>query len=78
MKKQNYIPKNDKRITEVIQKQLQEAHFKGMSTGAKTMCSAVLKKLEDVTEETTKEEMYAAIESVRQFCGTALGLTASN
>lgn len=77
MNKKNYIPVKDKHITEAIQTQLQEAHFKGLSTGAKTMCSAVVKKLEEVTEESSKEDMYTAIESVRAFCGTALGL-ASN
>lgn len=78
MKKKNYIPPRDKHLTEAIQKQLQEARFAGLSVGAKTMCSAVIKKLEEVTEDSSKEDMYSAIKSVREFCGTALGLSTSN
>lgn len=78
MSKKNYFTAKDKHLTEAIKSQLQESQFRGMSIGAKTMCSAVLKKLEDVTEETSKEDMYAAIEGVRTFCGTALGLSKSN
>lgn len=77
MNKKNYIPPRDKHITEAIQQQLQEAHFKGLATGAKTMCGAVVGKLEVITEDSSKEDMYAAIEAVRVFCGTALGLTSN-
>lgn len=77
MNKKNYIPPKDKHLTEAITKQLQEARFAGLSVGAKTMCSAVIKKLEEVTEDSSKEDMYAAIEAVRTFCGTALGLTSN-
>lgn len=77
MNKKNYIPPRDKHLTEAITKHLQEARFAGLSVGAKTMCSAVNKKLEEVTEDSSKEDMYAAIEAVRAFCNTALGL-ASN
>ena len=77
MKKKPYIPPRDKHLTEAITKQLRESQYNGMAVGAKTMCSAVLKKLEEVTEDSSKEEMYAAIESVRTFAGTALGLTSN-
>lgn len=77
MTKKTFTPPRDKHLTEAIQQQLKEARFHGLSTGAKTMCAAVTKKLEEVTEDSSKEDMYAAIEAVRTFCGTALGL-ASN
>ena len=77
MKQRSFIPPKDKHLTEAIQKQLSEAQYRGMAVGAKTMCSAVIKKLEEVTEDSSKEDMYAAIEAVRTFCGTALGLTSN-
>jgi hypothetical protein len=77
MTKKTYNPPRDKHLTEAIQQQLKGAQRRGLATGAKTMCAAVTKKLEEITEDSSKEDMYAAIEAVRTFCGTALGL-ASN
>ena len=77
MSKTAYIPAKDKHLTEAIKKQLQEAQFNGLAKGAKTMCATVIKKLEKVTETSSQEEMYAAIEAVRVFCNTALGLTSN-
>lgn len=77
MNKKNYIPPRDKHLTEAITKQLQEARFAGLSVGAKTMCASVIKKFEEITEDSSKDDMYAAIEAVRTFCNTALGLTSN-
>lgn len=77
MTKKTYHPTRDKHLADAIQQQLKDAQFRGLATGAKTMCATVIKKLEEVTDDTSKEDMYAAIETVRDFCNTALGL-ASN
>lgn len=77
MKQKQYMPSKDKHLTEAIQQHLREAQYRGLSVGAKTMCSTVMKKLEEITNESSAEDMYAAIEAVRSFCSTALGL-ASN
>ena len=77
MNKKIYNPTRDKHLTEAIQQHLKDAQFRGLATGAKTMCATVMQKLEEVTENSSKEDMYAAIEAVRTFCGTALGLTSN-
>jgi hypothetical protein len=77
MNKKTYNPPRDKHLTEAIQQQLKDAQFKGLATGAKTMCATVIKKLEEITEDSSKEDMYTAIEAVRTFCNTALGLTSN-
>lgn len=72
MKQKMFNKQKDKHLTEAIQKQLQRAQFNGISVGTKTICSVVVKKLEDITEESSKEEMLDVIEKVRAFCNVPL------
>lgn len=72
MKQKTFNKQKDKHLTEAIQKQLHRAQFNGISVGTKTICSVVIKKLEDITEESSKEEMFDVIEKVRAFCNVPL------
>lgn len=72
MKQKTYNKQKDKHLTEAIQKQLQRAQFNGIAVGTKTICSVVIKKFADITEESSKEEMFDAIEKVRAFCNVPL------
>ena len=72
MKHKVYNKSKDKHLTEDIQKQLQRAQVNGISIGTKTICSVVIKKFADITEESSKEEMFDAIEKVKAFCNVPL------
>lgn len=71
--KVNFQSPRDKHVTEAIKDQLQKARVQGMLGGAKAICSVVLKRIADVNEESSKEELLAAVEEVRQFCKKSLG-----
>ena len=72
MKQKVYNKSKDKHLTEAIQQQLQRAQFNGIAVGTKTICSVIVKKLEGITEESSKEEMFDIIEKVRAFCNVPL------
>ena len=78
MGKQFYNNPKDKHLTESIKVQLQKAQFNGMSIGVKTVSSVVIRKLEHITENSSNEEMLAAIKEVRDFCNVPLNDKASN
>ena len=72
MKQKIYNKSKDKHLTEAIKHQLQRSQFNGIAVGTKTICSVIVKKLESITEESSKEEMFDAIEKVRTFCNVPL------
>lgn len=78
MKQKIYNKSKDKHLTEAIQKQLQASQVNGMVVGAKSICSVVMKKIEFINAESSKDEMLDAIEKVRAFCNVPLTTDSSS
>lgn len=72
MGKHVYNNPKDKHLTEAIKTQLHKSQLQGMSVGVRTVSAVVLKKLEHIADDSSAEEMLAAIKEVRDFCNVPL------